>query len=154
MLRYKRIVSAVALAAMLIVPALFEEMWMVSNVMSIGIIVANLPGILLAGRHFPPEGYPGQSPIHCILIVLVQGAVWYFLFLALHVLRLRLRRRPPSPETDKNRPISGKGQRRRSLNLDKCSLLKGTPISSHLSLNGGYKEVCIGNGSSLLLLQH
>jgi hypothetical protein len=103
MSRKKRIVSAIALAAVLIVPALFEEMWMVSNRMSIGITVANFPGIFLAaaGGYFPPEGYPGQSPVRCILIVVVQSFVWYFLFSAIRLLRLRLRRRP-TPETDGN----------------------------------------------------
>lgn len=98
MSRNKRIVSSVTLAAILIAPALFEEIWMMSNGISIGMFVVNFPGILLAGRHFPPEGYPGQSPVHCILILLVQSSVWYFLLLSIHALRLR--RRPTAAETD------------------------------------------------------
>lgn len=95
-------VVALGLSATLIIPALFEQMWMVSNVMSIGIAVANLPGIFLAaaGGYFPPEGYPGQSPVRCILIVLVQSFVWYFLLSALHALRLRVRRRVNPPNSD------------------------------------------------------
>jgi hypothetical protein len=102
MSRNKRVVFAIALATILIVPALFEEMWMINNGISIGIFVANLPGIFLAaaGGYFPSEGYPGQSPFRCILIVLVQSFVWYFLLSAIHALRLRLRRNTASSETD------------------------------------------------------
>lgn len=64
MLCYRRMVVALGLSATLMVPALFEKMWMINKVIGIGITVANLPGILLAaaGRYLPPEGYPGRSP--------------------------------------------------------------------------------------------
>jgi hypothetical protein len=72
----KRAVFAFFIAAILAVPTLFEHPWG-NTFAAIAMTIVNFPGILLTGRFFPPEGFPGQSPLHSILMISVQAVCWY-----------------------------------------------------------------------------
>jgi hypothetical protein len=75
----KRMLLAFALALSLAVPTLFEPVW--NGFTAPFLVFLNLPGILCGfvngGRFFPPEGHPGQSPIHFALMLLAQSVVWF-----------------------------------------------------------------------------
>ena len=79
MFRYRRAALAVSTAVVLALPALCSFAWK-NNVVAFAIIVANLPGILLVGKHYPPEGFPGESPLHFVLMLVVQVVLWYLLY--------------------------------------------------------------------------
>lgn len=79
---YKRAILAFTLAAILAIPTLFEQTWKSGAFTAITLTILNVPGILVAvmGRFFPPEGFPGQSPLRSILMILVQSVCWYAVF--------------------------------------------------------------------------
>ena len=68
------------------VPALLE-----AGAYHLGAIpfLINMPGILLAVPHIPPEGYPGQSPLHATLMLLAQTAVWFTILTVIAFIRAR-----------------------------------------------------------------
>ncbi len=51
--------------------------------------IVNLPGVLLASPHLPPEGYPGESPFHAILLLVAQVIVWFMLLTMFGLIRRR-----------------------------------------------------------------
>jgi hypothetical protein len=79
-------IFAVALA----IPALFEQTWK-SGFAAIAVTILNFPGILLTGRFFPPEGFPGQSPLHATLMIALQCVWWYLVISLLRFLSIRRR---------------------------------------------------------------
>jgi len=84
-----RVAFALFIAAILALPTLFEPPWH-NTFLAIAMTIVNFPGILLTGRFFPPEGYPGQSPLHSALMFGVQGICWYLvLYLIVWVRRRR-----------------------------------------------------------------
>ena len=79
MFRYRRAALAVGIAILLGLPACLRFSWG-NDIVATAVIVANFPGILFVGRHYPPEGYPGESPFHFGLMLVIQAALWYLLF--------------------------------------------------------------------------
>jgi threonine/homoserine/homoserine lactone efflux protein len=77
----KRLGLAVFIAAGLALPTLFEQPWH-NTFAAISMTVVNSPGILLTGRFFPPEGFPGQSPLHAVVMVVVQSVCWFLVLYA------------------------------------------------------------------------
>jgi hypothetical protein len=74
-----RVMLALGAAVVLAFPACLMISWKHDTVAAM-VIAINSPGIFLVGRHFPPEGYPGESPLHVLIMVLGQALLWYLLF--------------------------------------------------------------------------
>lgn len=91
---YRRASFCFIFAIGLALPALFEQTWK-SGFAAIAVTILNFPGILLTGRFFPPEGFPGQSPMHAALMILIQAALWFSVFSLVN----RLSRRRHDPES-------------------------------------------------------
>ena len=53
------------------------------------VFAINMPGILLALPHLPPEGIPMQSPPQAALMLLAQVAVWFIILSLVRSIRLR-----------------------------------------------------------------
>lgn len=71
------------------------------------LVLLNFPGMLCGfvngGRFFPPEGHPGQSPIHFMLMILTQTALWFLVICLVCHVRARTRKQkegiPTSPDS-------------------------------------------------------
>lgn len=84
----KRVILAVVITLALGVPALIGTLWQVGPLAPC-LFVLNLPGIIAAIPHVPPEGYPGQSFPHAIAMLLIQIVVWYILLSLFAFIRSR-----------------------------------------------------------------
>jgi hypothetical protein len=75
---FKRVLFALTVALTFGLPLLFEHVadWGFAVPF---LVLLNLPGMLFGfvngGRFFPPEGHPGQSPIHFTLMILGQSVL-------------------------------------------------------------------------------
>jgi hypothetical protein len=87
--RNRRLILSAVIALAWGVPALFEAPWM-SPVLSPILFFGNMPGLLLAIPHVPPEGIPGQSAPQAVLMLLAQSGVWFTIL----TLLTRFMRRP------------------------------------------------------------
>ena len=74
----KRMILAAIITLALGLPALIGALWQVGPIAPV-LGVLNLPGIIAAAPHVPPEGYPGQSFPHAAAMLLIQFVVWYLL---------------------------------------------------------------------------
>lgn len=81
-----RLITAVGIALLFGIPALFAAPWRSAGLL---MFLLNLPGVLLAVPHLPPEGYPGQSALHAILLLIVQVVVWFIMLTVLSAIRRR-----------------------------------------------------------------
>src|ERR1043166_2640232 len=68
-------------------PALLEAPW--QSAFSPLVFAINMPGILLALPHLPPEGIPSQRPPQAVLMLLAQVAVWFLIFSLIRAIKLR-----------------------------------------------------------------
>ena len=88
-----RMLLAFTLALSLAFPTLFEPVW---HFTAPFLVLLNLPGMLLGfvngGRFFPPEGHPGQSPIHFTLMILTQTVLWFLVISLVCFVRARTRK--------------------------------------------------------------
>ena len=87
----KRVILTFVIAVTLGVPALIESLWQV-GLLAPCLFVLNLPGIIAATPHVPPEGYPGQSFPHAVAMLLIQIVVWYILLTLFASIRSRFLR--------------------------------------------------------------
>lgn len=83
--RKRRSVLALLIAVVLALPTIIRPIWN-HDVVALVVTILNLPGILFVGRHYPPEGFPGESPLHVFLMLLIQSVVWLSL---LRLIRFR-----------------------------------------------------------------
>jgi hypothetical protein len=79
-----RLIVALIITAILGGPALFEAPWRFAGLL---VFALNLPGVLLAIPHVPPEGYPGQSVVHASLLLVTQAVVWFTLLTVVTLFR-------------------------------------------------------------------
>jgi hypothetical protein len=84
----KRVILAVVIALAFGAPALNGALWQVGPLAPC-LFALNLPGIIAAIPHLPPEGYPGQSVPHAIAMLLIQIVVWYILLSVFAFVRSR-----------------------------------------------------------------
>ena len=68
-------IAAAGVTLVLGAPALLDASWQSS--LAPVVFFTNLPGILLAIPHVPPEGVPRESPFQAALMLLVQVLVWF-----------------------------------------------------------------------------
>jgi hypothetical protein len=83
----KRAILAAIITLALGAPALIGSLWQGPLAPWLGVV--NLPGIIAAIPHVPPEGYPGQSFSHATAMLVIQFGVWYLLLSLFAFLRSR-----------------------------------------------------------------
>lgn len=104
----KRVLLAFTVALSLGLPLLFEQI-VHSGYTAAVLVLLNLPGMLLGfvngGRFFPPEGHPGQSPVHFVLMVLAQTVLWFLVICLVCFVRGRRRRQKGNHGAPPDSPV-------------------------------------------------